>query len=65
MNFNTIFLDAFYEGKLLCGDQVVLNKLRSLVLNVTKGFIKTKDGWVRAVISGRSSYENYQLNLWK
>ena len=54
MNFNTIFLDAFYEGKLLCGDQAVFNRLRSLVLNVTKGFIKTKDGWVRALISGQN-----------
>ncbi len=49
MSFNTIFLDAFYEGKLICGDQAVFNRLRSLVLNVTKGFMKTRDGWVRAV----------------
>ncbi len=46
-NFNTIFLDAFYEGKLLCGDAVVFNKLRNKVLNVTRDFIKTKDGWIR------------------
>ena len=49
MNFNTIFLDAFYEGKLICGDQAVFNRLRGLVLNVTKGFIKTRDGWVRVI----------------
>ena len=49
MSFNTIFLDAFYEGKLICGDQAVFNRLRSLVLNVTKGFMKTEDGWVREV----------------
>ncbi|ADN50136.1 nucleotidyltransferase domain-containing protein [Vulcanisaeta distributa] len=46
-NFNTIFLDAFYEGKLLCGDTVMFNKLRNKVLNVTKDFVKTKDGWIR------------------
>ncbi|MGC8544157.1 MAG: nucleotidyltransferase domain-containing protein [Vulcanisaeta sp.] len=31
-NFNTIFLDAFYEGKLLCGDTVTFNRLKDLVL---------------------------------
>ncbi len=46
-NFNTIFLDAFYEGKLLCGDAVMFNKLRNKVLNVTRDFVKTKDGWIR------------------
>lgn len=46
-NFNTIFLDALYEGKLLCGDAVMFNKLRNKVLNVTRDFVKTKDGWIR------------------
>ena len=45
--FNTIFIDAFHEGKLLCGDNELFNRLKTLALEVTKGFMKTKDGWFK------------------
>ncbi len=46
--FNTIFVDAFYEGRLLCGDSALYSRLREAALNATRGFVKTKDGWFPA-----------------
>jgi len=46
--FNTVFVDAFYEGRLVCGDSELFQKLRELVLKKTQGLVKTRDGWVPA-----------------
>ncbi|MEM1636435.1 MAG: nucleotidyltransferase domain-containing protein [Pyrobaculum sp.] len=44
--FNTIFLDAFYEGKLLCGDGELFTRLRDSAKRVTSRYVKTKEGWM-------------------
>ncbi len=46
-NYNTAIIDAFYEGSLLCGDAVMLDRLRSTVLNMIRDFTRTKDEWIR------------------
>lgn len=44
--FNTVFADAFYEGRLLCGDERLFDELRLLAAEVTRDFVKTKEGWI-------------------
>ncbi len=46
--FNTVFVDAFYEGRLLCGDAQLFQRLRELALRRTRGLVKTREGWVSA-----------------
>lgn len=46
--FNTVFLDAFYEGRLICGSEQFFNELRKLAVDVSRGFVKTRNGWFRA-----------------
>ncbi|MGC9136366.1 nucleotidyltransferase domain-containing protein [Caldivirga sp.] len=48
MKFNTLFVDAFHEGKLICGDFELFNRLRVLALERTRGFMKTRNGWIKA-----------------
>jgi predicted nucleotidyltransferase len=47
MEFNTIFIDAFYEGKLLCDNLSTYQKIRGKVLERIKGYKKTREGWFR------------------
>ncbi|MBP1448778.1 MAG: nucleotidyltransferase domain-containing protein [Thermoproteus sp.] len=46
--FNTLAVDAFYEGKLVCGPQELFQRWRELVRRRTAGYIKTRDGWFKA-----------------
>ncbi len=45
--FNTIVIDAFYEGKLLCDNQGIYDKLHNLVLEEIRKrkAVKKRDGW--------------------
>lgn len=45
--FNTIVIDAFYEGKLLCDNLGIYDELHKLVLEEIKKrkAVKKKDGW--------------------
>ncbi|AAL64273.1 nucleotidyltransferase domain-containing protein [Pyrobaculum aerophilum] len=52
-DFNTIFIDAFYEGKLLCGNADLYSRLKKLAEATTRGLVKTKDGWMPASLPGK------------
>lgn len=45
--FNTIVIDAFYEGKLLCDKLNIYEDNKRKVLERVRGLKKIKDGWVR------------------
>ncbi|MGC9117974.1 MAG: nucleotidyltransferase domain-containing protein [Thermoproteus sp.] len=44
--FNTIFVDAFYEGRLICGDAQLFQTLKELAARRTQGMVKTQLGWI-------------------
>lgn len=46
VEFNTVFVDAFYEGVLLCGDERLYEELKALAGETTRGYVKTRDGWI-------------------
>ncbi|BFH74228.1 nucleotidyltransferase domain-containing protein [Sulfurisphaera javensis] len=45
--FNTIVIDAFYEGKLICDDLSIYDELKKEVEKRIVGYKKTKEGWFR------------------
>ena len=45
--FNTVIIDAFYEGKLLCDKLNIYEEKRRKVLERIKGLKRAKDGWIR------------------
>lgn len=45
--FNTVIIDAFYEGKLLCDKLNIYEEKRRKVLERIKGLKRVKDGWIR------------------
>ncbi|MET1159803.1 MAG: nucleotidyltransferase domain-containing protein [Thermoprotei archaeon] len=49
-NFNTIVIDAFYEGKLLCDNLGIYDKYRGRILGEIKRrkLVKSREGWFPA-----------------
>lgn len=45
--FNTVVIDAFYEGKQLCDKLNIYEDNKRKVLERVRGLKKIKDGWVR------------------
>ena len=45
--FNTVIIDAFYEGKLLCDKLNIYEEKRRKVLERIRGLKRVKDGWMR------------------
>jgi len=45
--FNTVFVDAFVEGRLICGDSALFARLSELAREIVNGFVRTSIGWVR------------------
>ncbi|MEZ0319432.1 MAG: nucleotidyltransferase domain-containing protein [Pyrobaculum sp.] len=50
--FNTVFVDAFYEGVLICGDERLFQGLKALAVEATRGYVKTREGWVAKKAAG-------------
>lgn len=46
-DFNTVVIDAFYEGKVLCDNLNIYEEMRRKVLDRVKNLKRVKDGWVR------------------
>ena len=44
--FNTLFVDAFFEGVLLCGDEGLFQELKARAAEATRGYVKTREGWI-------------------
>ena len=45
--FNTIVIDAFYEGKTLCDKLDIYESVKKQVFERVKGLKRVKDGWVK------------------
>ncbi|GAA5420970.1 nucleotidyltransferase domain-containing protein [Sulfurisphaera tokodaii] len=45
--FNTIVIDAFYEGKVICDKLNIYEDNKRKVLEKIKGLKRVKEGWVR------------------
>lgn len=45
--FNTVVIDAFYEGKLPCDKLNIYEDKRKKVLERVKGLKRVRDGWIR------------------
>jgi len=44
--FNTLVIDALYEGKLICGPEDLYHKWREATLRKTANYVKTPQGWL-------------------
>jgi len=44
--FNTLVIDALYEGKLICGPKDLYHKWRETTLRKTANYAKTPQGWL-------------------
>ncbi|AKV74359.1 MULTISPECIES: nucleotidyltransferase domain-containing protein [Metallosphaera] len=45
--FNTVVIDAFYEGVVQCDNLSIFTRYREMVLRRINGLRKTRDGWIR------------------
>ncbi len=44
-DFNTVVIDAFYEGIVLCDSLNIYEKTKNMVMKRIRGFKRIKDGW--------------------
>jgi len=47
--FNTLVIDALYEGKLICGSEELFRRWREVVLKRVMEYVKTREGWFKRI----------------